>query len=136
MNVEEAFEKLVDGEIESFVVQDAGSWRVRVDRETLLGGAQMVMDKPKTEEVGVKTFAVVDGNGKVLFVTKSESTAISHHCDGRHIISMTGHHTRPIPKKIKKRVEIGEVIHGTITFTANHSLPVGTKLFAEYEEEA
>jgi len=142
MNVEEAFGKLVSGEIESFGVQDAGSWRVRVDGETLASVAQRVMGKPKTEEVEVKQVAIVRLSDGIVAATYDEfpEDGIIQYGPEYVRVATTGHYTRPIPKKIKKRVEffMNDAERADIYYrnglSGRFNGPV--RFFAEYEEEA
>jgi hypothetical protein len=133
MNIREAFERLVSGEVESFNIVDESGFQIRVSDKCFAMDAHWVCPTvPAMEEVEVKRWIYITSDG----VESAWSTLAFAEQRGGRVVKLTGHYTRPLPKKIKKRVELGKVIHGTITFTTNHTLPVDTKIFAEYEEDA
>lgn len=137
MKVMEAFEKLVAGEIESFIVRDRGDFQIFIDMPTMDSNVVKYYGlKPATEEVEVRRWAIVDEKGNACGVFGDISAAERACLGNPQIIELTGHYTRPIPKKIKKRVEVSAAFDGANFYlNGTRSIPIGAKIFAEYEEE-
>jgi hypothetical protein len=138
MNVREAFDKLVSGEIESFNIVDESGFQIRVSDKCFAMDAHWVCPAvPETEEVEVKQIATVRVDNGTVFAVYDEGDEIEEGFPEFVAIQLTGSYTRPIPKKVKKRVLVGHTLsYGIHWQELTEQIPAGAKIFAEYEEDA
>lgn len=86
---------------------------------------------PKTERREVKRWYCPICAGTFM---NNHSAACACNRKVSELVELTGHYDAPIPRKVKRMVEIGSCTNFQIVFNKTIHLPPGTKIFAELEE--
>lgn len=91
--------------------------------------------KPTYEEVKLEHYALIDEAGNLL-ATCNEPFKMDELCKGLREVKLTGTFEKVVPKKVKRREEIGDMkMFGMMGISGKTTkIPVGAKLFAEWEE--
>lgn len=109
-------------------------------RNILANDFILVNPIPKTENREVKRWMIRESDGNITgipFATYKQAENYCENCkiENANIIELTGFVEVPIPRKVKRRMDISEVV-GCGHFTVNGVLiPKDAKTFAEWEEE-
>ena len=105
MTRKEAFQGMLDGEIESFTTDEEN---LHIDYLNYVV-REVVYTKPATEEVEVKRWAVITKEGSFRESSrhdiKPDDTYMNENWPGCLLIELTGHYTREVPRKVKRREE-------------------------------